>query len=44
MNVSKLFEPGKIANLTIKNRIVMTAMGVCLGGADGQATPEIIKY
>ena len=44
MKYPKLFEPGKIANLTIKNRIVMTAMGVCLGGADGQATPEIIKY
>jgi len=40
----KLFEPGKIAGLSIKNRIVMTAMGVCLSGADGQASPEIIKY
>ena len=40
----KLFEPGKIAHLSIKNRIVMTAMGVCLSGADGQASPEIIKY
>ena len=40
----KLFAPGKIANLTIKNRIVMTAMGVCLSGSDGQASPEIIRY
>lgn len=40
----KLFTPGRIANLTIKNRIVMTAMGVCLSGVDGQATPEIIRY
>lgn len=44
MNYPKLFTPGKIAGLTIKNRIVMTAMGVCLAGADGQASPEIIKY
>ena len=43
-NYPKLFEPGKIAHLSIKNRIVMTAMGVCLSGADGQASPEIIKY
>ena len=44
MKYEKLFEPGKIANLTIKNRIVMTAMGTCLAGSDGQATPEIIQY
>ena len=40
----KLFTPGKIAHLTIKNRIVMTAMGTCLAGVDGQPSPEIIKY
>lgn len=40
----KLFTPGKIAHLSIKNRIVMTAMGTCLAGVDGQPSPEIIKY
>lgn len=44
MSYPKLFSPGKIANLTIKNRIVMTAMGVCLAHADGQVSPEIMKY
>lgn len=43
-NYPHLFTPGNIGCLRIKNRIVMTAMGVCLSGADGQATPEIIKY
>ena len=40
----KLFTPGKIANLIVKNRIVMTAMGTCLAAVDGQPSPEIIKY
>ena len=40
----KLFTPGKNANLIVKNRILMTAMGTCLADVDGQPSPEIIKY
>lgn len=44
MNYPKRFTPSKTAGLTIKNRIVMTAMDVCFAGADGQSSLEIIKY
>ena len=43
-NYPHLFAPGNIGRLRLKNRIVMTAMGVCLSGVDGQVTPEIISY
>lgn len=44
MDFPKMFEKGRIANLSIKNRIVMTAMGVALSGSNGEASPELIKY
>lgn len=44
MHYPRMFTKGKIANLTIKNRIVMTAMGVALSGSNGEASSEIIKY
>lgn len=39
----KLFEKGKIGNLTIKNRIVRNSMGTYLGNPDGSVTDRQIK-
>ena len=39
-----LFSQGKIGNLTLKNRSVMTAMGVGLGQADGCVTEAELAY
>ena len=35
---------GKIGNLTIKNRLIMTAMGVGLGEHEGRATDDFIAF
>ncbi|MFC1981119.1 FAD-dependent oxidoreductase [Chloroflexota bacterium] len=41
----KLFEPGKIGKLSIKNRIVMAAMGIHgLGESDGRLSQRAIDY
>ena len=44
MSNSKLFTPGKIAGLELKNRIVMPAMGCSLAESSGEAGARIIKY
>ena len=44
MAYEKLFEPGKIGTMTIKNRGVMAPMGSNLAGNDGNATDRPIKY
>ena len=44
MAYEKLFEPGKIGTMTIKNRGVMAPMGSNLAGNDGNATERQIKY
>ncbi len=44
MAYEKLFSPGKIANLELKNRIVMPAMGCSLAESTGEAGQRIIKY
>ena len=44
MSYEKLFAPGKIANLELKNRIVMPAMGCSLAEPSGEAGPRMIKY
>ena len=31
MKYEKLFQPGKIGNLELRNRVVMTAMGALMG-------------
>ena len=41
---NKLFTPGTIANLELKNRIVMPAMGCSLAEPSGEAGPRMIKY
>lgn len=39
-----LFTPGKIGNVTIKNRIVMSPMLVGFGRIDGTATEQLLDY
>ena len=40
----KLFAPGKIAGLELRNRIVMPAMGCSLAESSGEAGPRMIRY
>ena len=44
MAYEKLFQSGKIGSLTLKNRIVMPAMGVSLAEPGGEANEHIIRY
>lgn len=44
MTFEHLGATGRIGNLEIKNRLVMTAMGVGVGEFEGYATDEFIKY
>ncbi len=44
MKYPNLFQKGKIGNLTIKNRVVVTAMGMGESNGDGIATREYIDY
>ena len=34
----KLFTPGKIGNVTVKNRLVMSPIGICFAELDGCAS------
>lgn len=40
----KLFQPGKIGNVTVKNRLVMSPMGVSLANMDGTPGDQMIAY
>lgn len=42
--MSVLGQTGKIGNLEIKNRLVMTAMGVRVGNHDGTVSDAFIKF
>lgn len=44
MEYVKLFKKGKIGSLELKNRVVMTAMGVMLSDWNGCATPEQVRF
>lgn len=44
MKYEKLFTPGKLGNMTIKNRIVMPPMGTGMAAFNGEASPQIIRY
>ncbi len=44
MHYENIFKEGKIGNLTLKNRIVMPAMGTNLAGHDGEVTDHLIAY
>ena len=40
----RLLEPGKIGNMTLKNRMVMAAMATNFAGPGGEVTPRLIEY
>ena len=40
----KLFEPIKLGNLIIKNRLVMTAISTCFAGTRGEVTERLTEY
>lgn len=44
MKYQKLFTPGKIGSLELKNRIVMSAMGVSFAKSTGEASDDMIAY
>lgn len=44
MNYSKLFEPGKIGKLTLKNRFIVGAMGVGFAELGGTPTDRTVEY
>lgn len=44
MNFKKIFEPGKIGNLEIKNRLIVPAMLTQYAAEDGNLTERYIRY
>ena len=44
MKLTKVFEPGKIGNLEIKNRLIVSAMSSHMGNADGTPNAEVNAY
>ena len=44
MNYSRLFQQGKIGQLTLKNRVVMSPMGTSLAGPNGEVSDHLIAY
>ncbi len=44
MNYKLLFQPGNIGTMTLKNRVVMPAMGVSIADAKGGVTDREINY
>lgn len=44
MKYEKLFQKGKIGRLELRNRVVMTAMGLMLCDWSGCATPEMVRF
>ena len=42
--LAHLIQPGKIGSMTLKNRMVVTAMGVNLGELDATCGERIIAY
>nr|MBC7243791.1 NADH:flavin oxidoreductase [Chloroflexota bacterium] len=42
--LSKLFEPGPIGKMELKNRIIMASISTNLTGADGEITEELIAH
>ena len=42
--LTKLFEPGNIGKMEVKNRIVMAPAGTGAHGPEGQLTDKVIDY
>ena len=41
---NRLFQPGMIAGIELKNRIVKAPMTTGMGGIDGTVTPRLRRY
>ncbi len=39
-----LFTPGKIGNMSLKNRSIMTAAGLEMNGLQGETTPQLLAF
>ncbi|WP_101772257.1 NAD(P)/FAD-dependent oxidoreductase [Peptostreptococcus faecalis] len=44
MKYSKLFSPGKIGDLEIQNRVIMSSMGCSMANVDGTPSEQMISY
>lgn len=44
MKLTKVFEPGKIGNLELKNRLVVSAMSSHMGNPDGTPNEAVNAY
>ena len=44
MKYERIAERGEIGSIVIKNRLIMTAMGVGIGSPSGKATEEFIRF
>jgi 2,4-dienoyl-CoA reductase-like NADH-dependent reductase (Old Yellow Enzyme family)/thioredoxin reductase len=44
MSLQRLFEPARIGQMMVKNRIVMPAMGTDFGTQDGFVSPRLVDY
>ncbi len=44
MQFRKLFEPGRVGGLELKNRIVLPGMGSHLAADNGEVTNEIVDW
>ncbi|ABK18815.1 FAD-dependent oxidoreductase [Syntrophobacter fumaroxidans] len=44
MSMDRLFEPVRIGPLTLRNRLVMTAMSTCFAGPRGEVNDRIAEY
>lgn len=44
MELKKVFEPGKIGNLELKNRLVVSAMSSHMGNPDGTPNETVNAY
>ena len=44
MKLTKVFEPGKIGNLELKNRLVVSAMSSHMGNPDGTPNDAVNAY
>ncbi|MBM4454489.1 MAG: FAD-binding protein [Chloroflexi bacterium] len=44
MTLTKLFEPGKIGGMQLRNRIIMAPMGTLLANKDGTVSERLCRY
>ncbi|MFM7274088.1 MAG: FAD-dependent oxidoreductase [Gammaproteobacteria bacterium] len=44
VNYPKLLSPGRIGGMTLRNRVIVAAMGVNFGGDDGSSGDRVVAY